>query len=134
MTGVKVRRLNRKEDDRGWLLKILMRQHLTGNNRFGEIYVTTAYPGVVKGNHYHQWTTEWFCVIKGKGCLVVKNIENKEREEIIMGENNLITVEVPANIAHAVKNVGDDIMYLIAYADREYDPDNPDVIPYNITL
>ena len=131
MEGVEIRRLDRFEDDRGWLLKVLTRKEMNQNN-FGEIYITTAYPGAVKAEHYHKHTNEWFCVIRGTALLVLHDIESAKREEIVMGAGNLISVKVPNKIVHSVKNIGEDMMYLVAIADRPYNHQKPDTYPYNI--
>ena len=131
MERIEIRELNRFEDDRGWLLKILTLKDL-GQNTFGEIYITSAYPGVIKANHYHQHTNEWFCVIKGKGKLVLQDPTSRERKEVVMGMGSFLTVKIPKGIAHAVKNIGEDIMYLVAIADVPYNPQRPDTFPYDI--
>ena len=128
--GVEIEPLAKKPDDRGWLLKLLMNAHICGNKEFGEIYVTVAHPAAVKGAHYHEHCTEWFCVIRGYAKLVLFDRRTQERLEITMGEENMVRVRVPPHVAHAVKNIGDDLMYLLAYADREYDPQHPDTIPF----
>lgn len=134
MKRVTIHKLDKKEDGRGWLLKMLMNGDIKGNKKFGEIYITTANPGAMKGSHYHEQCTEWFCVIKGKAKLILMDKNGSEKQEIIMGDDNMVTVEIPSNIIHAVKNIGDDKMYLIAYADNQYDCNNPDTIPYNMDL
>ena len=48
--GVKVRRLGFIPDERGYLLEIL-RSDWEEFEKFGQVYVTAAYPGVVKGWH-----------------------------------------------------------------------------------
>lgn len=125
------RKLLLKKDERGWLLKVLMRHHLPEEKReFGEIYVTAARPGEVKGNHYHRRTREWFCVVCGQGQLVTKNVATGETAEFILSVDEPHTIEVSPNVAHAVKNVGQDLMVLLAYADEPYDPDDPDEVQF----
>ncbi|HUW83274.1 MAG TPA: dTDP-4-dehydrorhamnose 3,5-epimerase, partial [Phycisphaerae bacterium] len=43
-------------DERGWLMEVLRRDDEMFI-QFGQVYVTAAYPGVVKAWHYHkkQW-------------------------------------------------------------------------------
>jgi dTDP-4-dehydrorhamnose 3,5-epimerase len=130
IAGVEVQAMTKRVDQRGWLLKMLMRPEIDGDTAFGEIYVTVALPGVVKGIHYHEKCTEWFCVICGKGKLVLLDRHTSERCEIAMGDENMVRVRVPPQVVHAVKNVGHEMMYMIAYADRPYDPSHPDTIPY----
>ena len=131
-TGVQTRPLHYRADDRGWLLKILMRHQLGENREFGEIYVTAAHPGQIKGNHYHRFSTEWFCVIQGRARLVTRNLQTGEETEILLSAEAPATVEVVPHIAHAVQNIGQDLMLLLAYADQPYDAAKPDEVPITV--
>ncbi len=117
------------EDERGFLLKVV-KQEYVGDDKFGEIYLTVANPGAVRGNHYHKETREWFCVIKGAGKLVLE--KGEDRMEIKMDEANLTSVEVPPYISHAVKNIGASPMYLLAYTNRGYNSKRADTFPVDI--
>ena len=130
MKGVKIIKLDKKEDHRGWFLKILMNHQIKGKKEFGEIYLSTSYPGEIKANHYHNFTTEWFCLIKGKGILTLMDIKTKQKEEIILSEEALMTIEVSPQIAHSIKNIGQNLLYLIAYSDTPYDQQAPDTVPF----
>jgi dTDP-4-dehydrorhamnose 3,5-epimerase-like enzyme len=122
------RELDLRKDARGSFLKVLMREHIGGSREFGEIYVTTAYPGHVRGNHLHRVATEWFCVVVGRGRLMTENLATGERREIILDAQNPHTVQVNPGIAHAVQNVGEGPMLLLAYADQPYDAAQPDEV------
>jgi dTDP-4-dehydrorhamnose 3,5-epimerase len=127
--GVEVVKLNKLCDDRGWLLKMLMRDHMDGDTTFGEIYITVAEPGAIKGQHYHRDCTEWFCVISGKANLVLVDLDSGERQVVAMGDDNMVRVKVPPMIAHGVQNIGAEQVVLLAYADQPYDYKRPDTIP-----
>ena len=133
MERVEIKELDYFEDERGWLLKILKQEYM-GKSNLGEIYLTTANPGIVKARHYHKYTNEWFCVIKGTGKLVLQDLDTAEKKVITMGNGKFVTVKIPSRIVHAVKNVGKEMMYLVAVADQPYDPENPDTYPYNMTI
>ncbi|HHL38947.1 MAG TPA: cupin domain-containing protein [Deltaproteobacteria bacterium] len=126
MDGVEIIRLRRREDSRGWLLKILMRHQLGGSERFGEIYVTTARPGESKGGHFHELTTEWFALVRGSGVLTLEDKTTGERRTVELSEEEPVTVRVPPMVAHTVKNTGRGMLYLLAYSDRPYDPEATD--------
>jgi len=51
--GLQVTNLRTIPDERGWLMEIL-RNDDDIFEKFGQVYMTTAYPGVVKGWHYHK--------------------------------------------------------------------------------
>jgi UDP-2-acetamido-2,6-beta-L-arabino-hexul-4-ose reductase len=125
INGVKIKKLDIKSDDRGWFTEIL-RSDEVENPKLGQFYVTTATVGQTKGKHYHERKIEWFCVIKGKALLTL--IENKtgEKQEIEMGEDNMVTVEIPAGVWHAIANTGQDEMFLVAHISESYNPEDPD--------
>ena len=122
------RALDKKVDHRGWLLKILMRHHIETSKEFGEIYITTATPGNVKGNHYHRETTEWFCVLAGTARLVTRDMESGETAELVMSADEPCVVTVLPTVAHAFENIGNEDMMLLAYADVPYDAAAPDEV------
>lgn len=131
--GVEVRSLRPHRDARGGLVKVLMRHHLPASAReFGEIYVSWAEPGAVKANHYHEETTEWFFLLAGEADLFLEHLETGERQVIHLSPDEPVVVTVPPGVAHAFVNRGTSSAHLLAYADRPYNPDNPDTIPYPV--
>lgn len=126
LEGVEIYPLEVKHDERGWLVEVLKGHQVPAERPFGQFYITTARPGVSKGNHYHLTKTEWFCVIKGDAQLVLEDHDSGEQMVIPMGEDNMVTVKIPAGVAHGIKNVGQSDMYLLAYIDAVFDPADPD--------
>jgi dTDP-4-dehydrorhamnose 3,5-epimerase len=127
MDKISIKKLEVKSDERGWLVELVRNEDLD-KKEFGQIYVTTAFPGKVKANHYHTRKTEWFCVIKGKGMLFLKKLGENKVEKIIIGDDNLIVVKIPPKTVHAIKNIGEDVMYLISYVDEPHNPNDTDTI------
>jgi len=123
--GVEIRELKVLGDERGNFFEFLRKEYANLSD-FGQIYITTAYPGKAKGNHYHKRKIEWFCVIKGDGELVLKDKNSGEQEIIKMGDSNKVVVKIPANVLHAIKNVGQDTLYLLAYISEPYNEEDPD--------
>ena len=126
MKNIRIDTLARKSDERGWLIEVLGGKSLDAPHEFGQIHVSTAYPGKVRGNHYHTRKLEWFCVPKGKGLLRLKDLETGEEKEVLMGENSLHTVHITPGVIHAIKNIGETDMVLIVYANEPFDPNDPD--------
>ncbi len=127
MKTIKVKQLDIKRDERGWFAEIVRTEDLDNKKKsFGQMYVTIANPGQIKGKHYHNRKTEWFCVIKGKGLLQLVDTESGEKQQIEMGENNMVAVQIPPRMWHAIANKGNKEMFLLAYIDESYNPDDPD--------
>ena len=68
--GVKLKPLRVLPDERGRLMEIL-RCDDEVFSKFGQVYMTTAYPGVVKGWHYHKVQTDNMAVVRGMMKLVL---------------------------------------------------------------
>lgn len=134
ISGVEITKLRVHEDERGWLAEILRSEHLVEQRAFGQLHITTAHPNRVKGNHYHTTKNEWFCVIKGTGLLVLEDQRTGERDEIVMGDGNLVTVRIPPGVAHGIRNVGNDMMFLLVYNEESFDPERPDTIAKTVIL
>lgn len=130
--GVEVTRLKRREDARGWLLKVLMRDQLADGREFGEIYVCRSEAGVVRAHHYHEDTTEWFCVLRGRGDLRLESLVSGATMTVRMDADAPCVVSVPPRVAHAVECDVESELYLLAYADRPYDESAPDTIPHRV--
>ena len=126
MKNIEILDLDKKSDERGWLIEVLGGELPEGCEEFGQLHVSVAYPGKVRGNHYHTRKVEWFCVPAGQGLLLLKDQETGETREVIMGVNNLKTIKIQPGTIHAIKNIGEDDMVLIVYANESFDPEDPD--------
>ncbi len=76
--------------------------------KFGEIYFSTAYPGVIKGWHLHKKMTLNYAVIQGMIKLVLyddrKNSPTRgELMEIFTGEDNYCLITIPPGIWNGFK-------------------------------
>lgn len=120
------------EDERGWFLKIINGSEDNLPQQTGEIYAIMAKPGETRAEHYHQQTCEWFTMIQGSAELMLEDVESGEQASLRLQSKIPKTIYVPHGIAHTFKNHGDGPFILIAYSDRQYDPD--DTIPYQIQM
>ena len=125
---IEARPLVQRTDNRGRVFEVLRREHVP--EEFGQVYVFTGSPGSVKGNHYHARKTEWFCVIGGKGELILFDKRSQQRESIILSGDNPTVVTISAGVAHAIRNLSDIEMVVLAYITEPYNPDDPDTFPF----
>ena len=126
MKRVEVTTLDVKKDERGWLTEVIRKEELVRSKEFGQFMVTTAYPGYVKGNHYHTRKYEWYCVLKGEAKLMLVDNNSGEREELLLNEHQLKTVRIPPHVSHAIENTGTEMMYLLVYTDEPYIEEDAD--------
>jgi dTDP-4-dehydrorhamnose 3,5-epimerase len=107
---VQVTPLKRLPDERGAVLHML-REDSPVFERFGEIYFSTVYPGVVKGWHLHSRMTLNYAVPVGMVKLVCYDDrpESPTRgavQELHVGELNYVLVTIPPGIWNGFKGEG----------------------------
>jgi len=68
--GVMMKKLKVIPDERGRLMEILRADEEMFKG-FGQVYMTTAYPGVVKGWHYHKKQHDNMAVVRGMMKIVL---------------------------------------------------------------
>ncbi len=79
--------------------------------QFGEIYFSTAFPGVIKGWHEHRKQVQNYAVIQGMIKLVLYDNRGdsptyKELMEIFTGEDNYQLVRIPTGVINGYKTIG----------------------------
>ncbi len=110
--------------------------------KFGEVYFSTAYPGVVKGWHEHKKQVQFYVVIEGMAKLALydnrpKSKTYKEMMEICIGEDNYQLVRIPTGVINGYKNIGTKTLILANCATLPHEPDemlryepHGDKVPY----
>ncbi len=128
--GVTTRNLRLIPDERGRLMEIL-RADDKEFAKFGQVYVTTAYPGVVKAWHYHRLQDDNMTVLKGMAKIVLyddregsptKGLVN----EFFVGEHNRMLIHIPKLIWHGFKCISDGETMIVNIVTECYNYDNPD--------
>jgi dTDP-4-dehydrorhamnose 3,5-epimerase len=107
--GVKVVPLRQIPDERGKVMHML-RADDPHFERFGEIYFSTIYQGVVKGWHLHKRMTINYAVPAGAIKLVLfdDRTDSKTRgevQELFVGDGNYALVTVPPFIWNGFKGI-----------------------------
>ena len=100
--GVEIKRLKIIPDERGRVMEILRKDDEVFED-FGQNYMTTAYPQVIKAWHLHKKQTDFFTCIKGMIKLVLydsrENSPTKgEVNQFFVGEHNPILIKIPKEI------------------------------------
>ena len=130
ITGVVVKTLKWIPDERGRLIEIL-REDDECFERFGQIYVTTALPGVVKGWHYHKRQTDHFACVAGMIKLVLYDQRPASKttgqiDEFFLGVYHPILVKVPPLVLHGFKGVSDTEAVVVNVPTYPYHHKQPD--------
>ena len=127
---VEVKKLKLIPDDRGRLMEILRSDEEIYQN-FGQIYMTTAYPGVVKAWHYHKLQDDHFTCVSGKMRLALFDPREdsstyKEVNDFTISLDEPILVKIPKGVYHGFKCVGDSEAVVINVPTMPYNKNNPD--------
>jgi dTDP-4-dehydrorhamnose 3,5-epimerase len=130
MSVVTVRSLRLVPDDRGYLMEIL-RADDPEFAAFGQVYVTTVYPGIVKGWHYHKLQTDLLTVVAGNAKIVLfddraDSPTRGEVREFWVGYLNPVLIRVPPRVLHGFMACGGQPAMLLNIPDLPYNRLNPD--------
>lgn len=122
-------------DERGFLIEFLREDEGVLNFK-GQIYASTLSPNDIRGNHYHNYKTEIFCVIKGIVSVWLQHIETKNVTQFALDsmKNDIDRLMVEPKYAHAFKNIGKEEAIILAYGDKIHDHENPDQHLFNIEI
>lgn len=124
--GIRVVPLKQIPDERGKVMHML-RADDPHFERFGEIYFSTVYAGVVKGWHLHDLMTINYAVPVGAIKLVL--FDDREGsptrgqlQELFVGESNYALVTVPPHIWNGFKGIGHPYSVVANCATIPHDP------------
>jgi dTDP-4-dehydrorhamnose 3,5-epimerase len=144
--GVKTKTLRTIPDERGWLMEILRADEAELFTKFGQVYVSATYPGVVKAWHYHARQTDNFACVSGMVKLVL--IDTREGSptrglvnEFFIGDQNRVLVQVPNLVYHGWKCISERSALVVNVPTEPYRYAEPDeyrqaphgVLPYDWT-
>ena len=128
--GVQVKQLRWIPDERGKLMEML-RCDEPMFEKFGQVYITTCYPGVVKGWHYHQNQSDNMVVIKGMAKVVLYDQREDSPtkglvNEFFIGEDNPTLIHIPRLVLHGFKAYGAEPAYVVNTVTELYNHKQPD--------
>ncbi|MBN1288249.1 MAG: dTDP-4-dehydrorhamnose 3,5-epimerase family protein [Actinobacteria bacterium] len=135
--GVEIKKLQVVPDRRGHLMEIL-RLDDDIFDKFGQITLSTAYPGIIKGWEKHQRKNDKVVCVKGMAKLVMfddREGSSSEGElmEISIGEHKPVLVKIPTGVYHGYKCISEVEAYMVSISSEPYNHDSPDVerLPYD---
>jgi dTDP-4-dehydrorhamnose 3,5-epimerase len=124
INGAVIKKLNKYEDARGYLMEIYREDEDNYSPTMG--YISVTKPGVVRGPHEHVYQSDCF-VLVGPGNFELYLWDRRENSatkgenlKIEVGENNPVMVIVPPGVVHGYKAIGDKDAYSINLPDKLY--------------
>jgi dTDP-4-dehydrorhamnose 3,5-epimerase len=143
---VKTKSLRLIPDERGFLMEILRADDPELFTKFGQVYVSATYPGVVKAWHYHQKQVDHFVCVAGMVKLVL--VDTREQSptkgavnEFFLGTQNPTLVQVPNLVYHGWMCISTEMALVVNVPTEPYhyaEPDEyrlapHDTLPYDWT-
>ncbi len=128
--GVMTKQLRVIPDERGRLMECL-RCDDELFIRFGQLYMTTTFPGIVKGWHLHRVQWDNIVCVKGMIKLVLYDARDTspsrgDLEEYFLGEHRPLLVRVPPGVYHGWKCTGAEEAYIVNAPTEVYHSEQPD--------
>ena len=129
--GVKTKTLRLIPDERGWLMEIMRNDDPDLFEKFGQVYVSATYPGVVKAWHYHKHQVDNFACIAGMVKLVLVDTRDESPtkgavNEFFLGTQQPLLVQVPHLVYHGWKCISPEVSTVINVPTEVYHYDEPD--------
>lgn len=118
---VEVTRLEPFRDERGIAYEPISPEELAGQRN---VHVVVTRPGHVRGNHLHYRETEILVV---HGPALARWRVDGEVTDVELGDGEIVAFRFPPGIPHAILNTGDAPNVIVAFKDRPYEPEDPDV-------
>jgi UDP-2-acetamido-2,6-beta-L-arabino-hexul-4-ose reductase len=112
--------LKKRSDDRGSLAEFLKAPTL------GQIFVSRTHPGIIRGNHYHDYKVEKFLVLEGRGRIRLRKLGSEEVHEFVVEGDAYQVVEIPPGCTHSIEIVGEGEMVTLFWCSDVFDASVPD--------
>ena len=130
INGVKIKKLKAIPDERGHVMEIF-RDDDEIFSKFGQVYITTAYPGVVKAWHYHKKQTDNFACVRGMMKVVLYDSRTGsptkgEINEFFIGEHNNSLIQIPRMVTHGFKCISEYEAIIVNCPTECYNHKKPD--------
>ena len=128
--GVKLKDLRVMADERGMLMEML-RSDDPDFQRFGQVYITSVYPGVVKAWHCHEKQTDHFVCVSGMAKVVLHDTREGsstqgETNEFAIGWQRQRLLIIPPLVYHGFTAIGNEPAAIINVPTELFNYDNPD--------
>jgi len=92
----------------------------------GQTFASTTVPGAVRGDHYHLSKIERFFVLSGTAEISLRRVLHEDVVRFRVTGSDHAFVDMPTLWVHNIKNVGDEELVTMFWADQLLNPAAPD--------
>lgn len=130
LEGVRTKPLKWRADDRGRLIEILRNDDALFKG-FGQVYLTTCKPGVVKAWHYHELQDDSFFCIAGRLRVGLYDARagsptRGQTAEFIMTPDEPYVLQIPRGVMHGFEALGEEEAVVLNTPNMAYNHKDPD--------
>jgi len=95
----------------------------------GQVSINISKPGITKGQHWHNTKFEQFIVVKGRGLIQQRNLNDPEGKvlEWIVSGDHIQAVHMLPGYTHNIINLSDtEDLVTVMYCNEIFNPNKPD--------
>ncbi|MBT3404882.1 methyltransferase domain-containing protein [archaeon] len=133
---LEIKKLNTFANDQGYLFETLRADDSIYEGKFGQVLISSIYPGIIKGFHLHKKQIDYTACVKGNlKYVALKPMPDGsfEMQTIILGERNPLLIKCPPGIWHGYMPLTGKEAMVLHIADRPFytlDPDTERKDPF----
>ncbi|MFC4426946.1 NAD-dependent epimerase/dehydratase family protein [Deinococcus navajonensis] len=94
----------------------------------GQTFVSTTYPGVTRGNHFHTRKVERFLVSGGEAEIRIRHIFGTDVHTFRVSGEQPSYVDIPTLHTHNITNTGSATLLTMFWTNELFDPAAPDQV------
>lgn len=92
----------------------------------GQTIVSSSYPGITRGQHFHLHKVERFLVMAGEAQIALRRLFDDSVVRFDVRGTEPMAVDMPTMWAHSITNTGRDELHTLFWAGDLFDPKEPD--------
>lgn len=121
-----IKSLVKYQDTRGWLSELFRADELSKEFIPTMAYISQTEPNIARGPHEHKSQADFFCFIGPSTFRIylwdARTLSPTYGNRVIIeaGEDNPLSVIVPAGIVHAYKNIGTKPGWVLNFPNKLY--------------
>ncbi len=109
-------------------------EELYKNEKYGQISVNKAFPGITKGGHYHTYKNEIFMTVVGDCVTRLRKVGTKEILEFRQEGSKSVKVNITPYYTHDIKNVGKCDSATLMWISEVYSDKTPDTFREDVDI
>ena len=109
-------------------------EELYKNEKYGQISVNKAFPGITKGGHYHTYKNEIFMTVVGDCVTRLRKIGTKEILQFRQEGSKSVKVNITPYYTHDIKNIGKCDSATLMWISEVYSDKTPDTFREDVDI